>query len=170
MDNESSRNKGKNMNNINAKSLASKRGRASRRRGKRGEREALCWLRNHGIECQRTSEFLGDILLTRPPARPSLSKGSILIEVKYRNRITLGLLRQVLREKPFVIWRETHRGWKVSMWDWQLAELTGNQDQHGSYMGPEIVVTVDAEDFAKLWRPQTLAKEEKCQIRTERGS
>lgn len=139
----------------------SRLGRASRLKGKTGERLLLAALRERGIDCNRTSEFAGDIILLKPPT-PELARlrNPWLVEAKYRRSVNLAAILAELsgvegltEAKPFVAWRETRPGarreWQVSMLSDTLCALIDSTPKASQ---PIFMLTISLDGFSDLWR------------------
>lgn len=95
---------------------ASQQGRASRDKGKRGEREAALLLQDHGFEAVRAQQFKGGVG-SADVACPGLERLGLHIEVKNMAKCALpAWLAQAEADagpvkEPLVLWKKPRDRW-----------------------------------------------------------
>jgi Holliday junction resolvase len=104
-------------------------GKASRDKGKRGEREAALLLRSFGFQAHRAQQFKGSAG-SADVTCPELEAVGVQLEVKNTARPTLGPWLDKAEEDaagkvPVILWKRPRKGWVAILPAEELLRLLG---------------------------------------------
>lgn len=125
-------------------------GAKSKRKGKKGELEAVHFLGEHGIFARRGVQYAG-----AEGAPDVIGPEGVHIEVKRYSKMTRGLLDAALdqserdartKEVPIVMWREDRGRWQVTLTVRAFARVVHMP------IAQTTPITIDAGDFWELWK------------------